>query len=88
MPSYDVATRSQALTLKLVGYKNAEIESITGMRPNTVNTLLRKAIARGLDPTPKSKILDYHVEDSQRSGRPTKQTEKVISDVLSKVRGD
>jgi hypothetical protein len=31
MPSYDNATRAQALTLKLAGFSNAKITSITGI---------------------------------------------------------
>ena len=88
MPSYDNATRAQALTLKLVGFSNAEIESITGIQPRTLNSIHRKAITRGLNPDESKKILDHYIEDGQRSGRPTKQTEEVVTEVLSKVRGD
>ncbi|KAF2180998.1 hypothetical protein K469DRAFT_793594 [Zopfia rhizophila CBS 207.26] len=49
MPSYDTATGAQALTLKLVGNSNAEIEAITGIQPRTLNTLHCIAIARGLN---------------------------------------
>jgi transposase len=86
MPSYDIATRAQALTLKLVGFSNTEIESITGIQPRTLNSIHRKAIARGLNVLESKKILDCHIEDGARSGRPIKQTEDIISNVLSKVR--
>src|SRR5271170_3764838 len=88
MPSYDNATRAQALTLKLVGFSNAEIEKITGIQPQTVSAIHRKAIARGLNPEESKKILDHHVEDAPRSGRPKKQTEEIVTEILSKVRGD
>ncbi|KAF1981362.1 hypothetical protein K402DRAFT_386648, partial [Aulographum hederae CBS 113979] len=88
MPSYDIATRAQALTLKLFGFSNAQIESTTGIQPRTLNNIYRKAISRGLNPQESTKILDYHIEDGSRSGRPTKQGEEVTSNVLSKVRGD
>ncbi|KAF1815294.1 hypothetical protein P152DRAFT_374755, partial [Eremomyces bilateralis CBS 781.70] len=87
-PSYDSATRAQALALKLVGISNTEIEFITGIQPRTLNSIYRKAIARGLNPSESKKIFDHHVEDGSRSGRPTKQTEETTSDVLSKVRTD
>src|SRR5215469_4031752 len=88
MPFYDNATRSQALTLKLVGYSNAEIESITGIQPNTLNALFRKAISRGLNPEESKKILDCYVEDGKCSGQPIKQTEETVAEILSKVCGD
>ena len=88
MPSYDSATRAQALTLKLVGFSNANIESITGIQACTVNSILDKAIDRGLRPSESKRILNKHVEDGQRSGRPKKQTEEVVQQVLTKVRGD
>lgn len=88
MPSYDVATRTQALTLKLVGFSNAEIESITGIQPRTVNAIYNKAITRGLNPAESKTIYDKHVEDGKRSGRPKKQTEELVQDILSKVRRD
>ena len=88
MPSYDNATRAQALTLKLVGFSNAEIEKITGIQLQTVSAIHRKAIAGGLNPEESKKILDHHVEDAPRSGRPKKQTEEIVTKILSKVRGD
>jgi hypothetical protein len=72
MPLYDTATRAQALTLKLVGFSNLEIESITGIQPRTLNSIHWKAIAKGLNASKSKKILDYHVEDGAHSGRPTK----------------
>ena len=86
MPSYDTATRAQALTLKLAGFSNTEIESITKIQPRTVNAIYNKAITRGLNPAKSKTIFDKHVEDAKRSGRPKKQTKEIIEDVLSKVR--
>src|SRR5258708_6134832 len=85
MPSYDNATRAQALTLKLHGVSNPEIESITGIQPATLHALYKKALSRGLNPTESKRILNHHIEDGKRSGRPTKQTTEVVQDVLSKV---
>ena len=88
MPSYDTATRAQALTLKLMGCPNVEIQSITGMQPRTVQLLHQKALERGFNPAESKTILNHHVEDGKRSGRPTKQTTETIEGVLSKVRRD
>jgi transposase len=88
MPSYDTATRAQALTLKLMGCPNAEIQSITGMQPRTVQLLHKKALERGFNPAESKTILNHHIEDGKRSGRPTKQTTEIIQDVISKVRRD
>ena len=88
MPSYDTATRAQALTLKLMGCPNAEIQSITGMQPRTVQLLYKKALERGFNPAESKTILNHHIEDGKRSGRPTKQTTEIIQDVISKVRRD
>lgn len=50
MPSYNIATRTHALTLKLASFLNAEIKSITKIKPRLVNTLLPKALARRFKP--------------------------------------
>ena len=78
MPSYDKATRAQALTLKILGVSNAEIERVTGMQTRSLNSLLKRAIERGFDPQTSPKILDAYVEDGKRSGRPKKQIEEAI----------
>ena len=88
MPLYDNTTRAQALTLKLAGVSNAEITFITGIKTQNLNILYQKAILRDLEPPEKAKLLDIHVQDAPRSGRPKKQTNTVKEEVLSKVRTD
>jgi transposase len=88
MHLYDNATRAQALTLKLAGVSNAKITSITGIKTRNLNVLYQKAISRGLDPSEDAKLLDIHVQDAARSGRPKKQTDTIKEEVLSKVRTD
>jgi transposase len=88
MPYFDNATRAQALSMKVLGFPNAEIEAITGIQPATMYALLKKAKERGFDPEISKKILDEHVCDSKKSGRPTVQTEDVIAEVVAKVRTD
>ena len=75
MPHYDIATRAQALTLKLIlQLDNKQIEAITGLKPRTVASIADKALERGFDPTADPPvILDIHVCDAPRSGRPSKQ---------------
>jgi type IV secretory pathway VirB10-like protein len=79
MPSYDNATRAQALALKLAGHSNAQIESITGIQAATLNALYRKAVSRGLNPAESKRILDIHVQDGARSGRPKKSSEAKLA---------
>jgi transposase len=88
MPSYDNATRAQALTLKFAGFSNAKIISITDIETRTLNKLYQKAISRGLDLSEDAKLLDIYVQDTARSGWPKKQTDTVKEEVLSKVRTD
>jgi len=66
MPYYDTATRAQALTLKLIGLTNKEIEERTGLKPRTVSDLLNRAIKRGLDLNA-PRILDCHVTDAAKT---------------------
>ena len=78
MPSYDKATRAQALTLKMLGVSNAEIEQHTGMETRSLNALFKRAKERGFDPQTSPKILDAYVEDGKRSGRPKNQIEEAV----------
>jgi hypothetical protein len=78
MPSYDTATRAQALGLKIAGHSNAEIQSITGIHPRTLQHLYKKALKRGFNPAESKTILNHHVEDGKRSGRPTKRTPEIF----------
>lgn len=87
MPYYDTATRAQALSLKLFGASNDEIQRITGITPSTLNRIYDRAIERGFNPSESSQILDKHVEDAPKSGRPAKQSQHQ-ADVIEKVRRD
>lgn len=50
MVHYDITTRAQALTLKLiVQLDNKQIEAITGIKPRTLNDLINKALKRSFD---------------------------------------
>jgi len=86
MPYYDTATRAQALTLKLIGLTNKEIEERTGLKPRTVSDLLDRAVERGLDLNA-PRILDCHVANAAKTGRPSKQAQ-FEEEVIKKVRSN
>ncbi|KAI0192090.1 hypothetical protein EV127DRAFT_55572 [Xylaria flabelliformis] len=76
MVSYEPSTRAQALALKLGGrHSNEEIKRITGMSAVAVNRIVDRAIERGLD-LKNPVILDRHVANGSRSGRPSKRKQK------------
>jgi transposase len=87
--NYDIATRSQILALKAANLSYDEIFNLTGIKKSTVTAIIRKAKSRGYDPSLKPQlILNAYVEDGHRSGRPTKQTEANIKEVLEQVTSD
>ncbi|KAL2023057.1 hypothetical protein VTK56DRAFT_3967 [Thermocarpiscus australiensis] len=75
MVYHDIATRAQALTLKLiVQLDNKQVEELTGIKPRTLNDLANRALARGFDPNVSPPIIrDEHVCDAPKTGRPSKQ---------------
>ncbi|KAK4127523.1 hypothetical protein N657DRAFT_533308, partial [Parathielavia appendiculata] len=87
MVYHDIATRAQALTLKLiVQLDNKDIEAITGLKARTINSIADRALERGFDPKGcPPVILDEHVRDAPKTGRPSKQSEDKDT-VLKKVR--
>ncbi|KAI0548013.1 hypothetical protein F4679DRAFT_585944 [Xylaria curta] len=79
MVSYEPATRAQALALKLGGrHSNEEIKRITGMSAVAVNRMVDRALERGLD-LKNPLILDHHVANGAKSGRPSKQKSETQS---------
>lgn len=87
MPNYELATRAQALALKLGGrHSNHEIAHITGISIRNINTIVDRAVDRGLDLS-KPVILDVHVANGSRPGRPSKQGE-VKDQILAQVQRD
>ncbi|KAK3897123.1 hypothetical protein C8A05DRAFT_20049 [Staphylotrichum tortipilum] len=89
IPHHDIATRASALLLRLVLHQdNKTIESLTGLKPRTVDLIAQRALERCFDPTASPPlILDIHVQDAPRSGRPHKQ-EQHKDNVLEKVRAN
>lgn len=77
--SWDLATRAQILALKAFGHKNEEIAqklgfAKTGQSMSTVYNIWKRAKERGFDPE-NPIVLDHHVKDAPRSGRPRKPRE-------------
>ncbi|KAL5374481.1 hypothetical protein DPSP01_011934 [Paraphaeosphaeria sporulosa] len=76
MPPHDLATRALIITLKATGKPNDEITGLTGISKRTINSIFARAIERGFDPCQRPlKLLNKYLEDSHRSGRPSKQDE-------------
>lgn len=74
--------------MKLCGLTNRQIEQRFGtgieLGSRQIQRLWDKAIKRGFDPT-KPILLDAHVEDAPRSGRPLTLTEEKIADIEAAV---
>jgi len=75
--------------MKLMGVTNREIcERLDlGLNPRTIRRLVQKAKERGLN-IEKPVLLDKHLEDAPRSGRPTKQTPENIAEIEARVTRD
>jgi len=85
---HDISTRAAVVLLKspVGGKTTAQVESITGLKRSTINTIYARAIERGFDPNlvPLA-IKDEYLQDAPRSGRPTKQTTAVKESLVQKV---
>ena len=85
---YDLATRAQIVALRAYGISAAEIRNITQISERTIRDIYRRAIDRGFDPRSSPLVLNTHVDDASRPGRPSKQTEDTKNLILEKVRRD
>lgn len=77
--SWEIATRAQVIALKAFGHSNEEIADKldfkrTGLSRSTVYNIWKRAKERGFDPD-NPIVLDVHVKDAHRSGRPRKPRE-------------
>lgn len=57
------------------GIPMAQVVSTTGIAPRTVGFIKKKAKACSYDPKTNPTILDIHVADRKRTGRPKKSKE-------------
>ncbi|KAF2398241.1 hypothetical protein EJ06DRAFT_532600 [Trichodelitschia bisporula] len=73
MVVHEISTRAQVVGLKAAGITNVEIHRLTGVPARTINLMYARAQRRGFNPevTP-AIVLDSHVRDAPRSGRPRK----------------
>jgi hypothetical protein len=71
MRFYEAATRAQIITLKALGLPNKEIcEKLQiPLNRTTIYRIWQRALERGFNPEVPI-VLDTHVEDAPRSGRP------------------
>ena len=80
---YDIATRAQALTLKVIKCLDAENTKITGLPRSTINSIHRTARARGYNPDACQTIFNSYVEDAPKSGAPIKATPEVEDAIIA-----
>lgn len=67
MARHDIATRAQALTLRVSGTSHEEILRQTGMDAEIVDRLLGNAMTRGFDPQSQRPIIRDHFIQAPRS---------------------
>ena len=75
-PYTDTVTRAQALTLKAVGWTNAQIEETTGISARTLNNIFDRAVEAGFEPSVNGRLgrlSSIHVANAPKSGRLRKQ---------------
>ena len=86
---YDSAIRAQIVALKAYGISATEIAKITQISKWIIRDIYRRAVDRGFDPKSSPPlVLNTHVDDAFRLGRPSKQTEDTKNAILEKVRCD
>jgi transposase len=85
----ETAIRAQVVALRAYTTKSSsEIARLTGLSTSSVNRIYARAIERGFNPHEDPIIHNRYVEDTPRSGRPTKQDTATQEIVISKVRSD
>ena len=85
---YSIAQRVQCLTLIVEGFSGRDIEKKTGVKPTAQTYIKKRANARGFCPEQDPRILEYHVQDGARSGRPKEITLETEQRILNSVRKD
>ena len=60
---YNIATRAQALTIKISGSINAQITAICGISKAIIRKFVQKAYLYSFDETKNRKILDIYLRD-------------------------
>jgi len=62
--SYDICTRAQALTMKIYGSTNADIQAATGISVSRIKSVVQEARKRGFDETKSRIILNIYLRDA------------------------
>jgi len=82
---YSIVQRTQCLTLLSLGYTYKQVEEAIKIPHWTCRRIHEKATQRGYCPAEDPRILEHHVEDGVRSGRPKeidKTVEKRLLDLI------
>ena len=75
------------MALRAYGILATKIKKITQISERTIRDIYRRAINRGFNPKSSPPlVLNTHVDDASRLGRPSKQTKDVKNAILEKVR--
>ncbi|CAG8126335.1 unnamed protein product [Penicillium nalgiovense] len=86
---HDISKRAIVVACRATGVSTATISELSGLPKRTVNRIYERALEHGFDPNSRPwNISDAMLADAPRSGRPTKQTSQVQSQVLSKAHAD
>ena len=80
---HDIATRAQALTLKVIKYLDAENTKITGLPRSTINSIYRTARARGYNPDACQTLFNSYIEDAPKPGPPYGGTASMFCPLFS-----
>ena len=60
---YDIYTRAQALTIKIYGSINANIQAVIGISISRIKLVVQEVHKHGFDETKSYKILDIYLKD-------------------------
>ncbi|KAJ5237970.1 hypothetical protein N7489_008061 [Penicillium chrysogenum] len=86
---HDISKRAIVVACRATGVSSATISELSGLPKRTVDRIYERALKHGFDPNSRPwNISDAMLADAPRSGRPTKQTSQVQSQVLSKAHDD
>jgi transposase len=85
---YSLVQRAHCLALLMEGYSYQEIERKTGIKRSTQANIKTRAYARGFCPEQDPRILECHVEDSPRSGRPKEISAATEQRLLDSIKID
>jgi transposase len=80
--------RAHCLALQAEGFPHPYIEQKTGIGRKTQASIWKKAVERGFKPDQNPCILEEHVKDGERSGRPKVIQKEVEEALLASVRSD